>query len=102
MQMKNELPSSLFNIHEQPVTRPVDAGFPGSLPRAEGHSSYKRAVPFRQIVDTPDVLRRHDKKVNRGMGLDILKNNDIFVAINKISFPLSGYDLAKDAFLFHC
>jgi hypothetical protein len=101
VQVKNELPSSPLDIHHEAVAGLINTGFPGSIPCPEGHDLYERTVFFRQIINTPDMPRRNDKQMNRGMGLDILENDNIFIAVNEISVSFSGYNLAKDAFLFH-
>ena len=42
-----------------------------------------------------------NEKMNRGMGTDILKNNQKLILIQEIGWLFSFYDFTEDTFFFH-
>jgi hypothetical protein len=101
MKMKNDLPTSSFDIKKEFISGlfySVVLGHAFSYPE---HAGKDHAVLFGQVVYTPDVFPGNHQKVNRGMWMDILEDNDIGIFVYKLSRGAAFEDSAENAMIFH-
>ena len=81
MKVENHLTSTPLNIEEQLIARLGNPLFHRHFPGPQDHLTNDILILLRKIVETSDMVLGHDKKMDRGMGMNILKNDNVFVLI---------------------
>jgi hypothetical protein len=89
MQMGNKLPGIFAAVDDQPVSGLIDALALCCFIGNRNHISHQFIVGWSQVCQSGYVLYRHYQQVGGGEGMNILKNDDFVVLINKIAgiFP---------------
>jgi hypothetical protein len=101
VQVKDILPAPTLHVEEEFVSGFVNTSLRGDLPCPEQEFGQQGPVFFFQIVDASDVFSWDEKDMNRGMGLDVLEGDQVFVLIDDICRLLSPGNSTENAFALH-
>jgi len=95
VKVENILSSSSFHVEEQLEAGLMNSRFPGQFSGCEKQVGDDGPIFFRQIVDAADVFSRHDEKMDRRLGPDILESDYPISFEDEIGLFLSPDDPAK-------
>ena len=102
MDVENSLTRLFFGIEDDPVAAVFYSGFVG-YGSGFVKDMAEKILPFLgKVVECSDVVFGNDKDVDRRLGIDILKREDLPVFVDHIGRDLFLYDTAKDTvFVIH-
>ena len=101
MQVKNHLSGPAFDVKDELIARDFNGELLRHLFRPEDHLGYDGSFRFGKIIDTADMLSRHDEQVDRGVRICILEDDDGLVRVHELRRKFSPYNLTKDAVGLH-
>jgi hypothetical protein len=95
MQVKNTLTGVGTGINRHPKAAFGNAVIAGKLSGDLKNLADDRVVLWLDIEHAGDVLARNDQKMNRRLGIDVFKDDDVIVFKNDVRLYLLGDDAAK-------
>ena len=101
VKMEDDLSSTPFNIEEQFISRFGNSLFLRRFPGPPDHFGKEPLILFRQIIEAPDMFLGNDEEMDRGMGMNVLKDDEGIILIDDPRRFVSLNDLTEEAALIH-
>jgi hypothetical protein len=76
VQVKNHLSGAALNIEDEFIARCVHGNLSGYFFGPEDHLGNDGSFLLGKIIDTADMLSRHDEQVDRGVRMCILEDHE--------------------------
>ena len=86
-------PAPIVGHHAEPLMQLL---FVGDVPRHLLNAPQKPDIIVRDGGEPGDVLPGHDQNMRRGLGVDVLKSNQLLVFKNDLGVDLLPDDLAEE------
>jgi hypothetical protein len=101
VQVEDVLSAPTLHVEDKFVTGFANPLIRGYVLGPEHEFGQNSPVFLFKVVDASNVLSRHEKDMDRGVGFDILKGDQMFILVDDVGglFPLR--DSAEYAFAFH-
>lgn len=106
--MENRLSGIMAVIDDHPVTAFIKTAFGGDGLCNKEHVPDELTVCDNETVNIGNMFFRHDERMNRRLGIDVLKRDHEFIFVDDCCGDLFSDDLAKQAvqgrahFIFLC
>lgn len=96
MQVGNLLTAPFPAVYHYPVAVPGNSFPLRQFARSGDHLRDQRPVFRRQLIQTGDVLQRHDEQMGRGLRIDIPESGYPLVPVEYFARYLAGDDITKN------
>jgi len=101
VEMEDDLATAPFDIKEQFVAWLRNSLLSSYLSGFQDHMRKDMLILLSDVVETPDVFLRDDKKVNRSTRMDIPEHHKRFISVEEFSGFFASDDFTEEALLFH-
>ena len=95
--VKNDLPSPVIDVHDQTITAVGDAVLARQLVGHKRDGREPQGVIGLDVQEGRHVPFRHDEEVDRRAGVNILNGHQHVILIHLDAWPTVGDDVAKNA-----
>jgi hypothetical protein len=101
MQVEDDLSAAAFDVEKQAVSGFVHTLGDGHVFCHEDHFRHNGVILCGHVIDAANVIAGYDQKMNRGVRIDIAKDDHMLIFEQQFGgcFPVD--DIAKDASGFH-
>jgi hypothetical protein len=97
MDMENRLSGIMAVIDDHTVTAFIKTPFGGDGPGNKEQVTDELSVRDNKTVNVGDMFFRHDERMDRRLGIDVLKSDRVFILVDDCCGDLFFDDLAKQA-----
>jgi len=101
VEMEDDLATAPFDIKEQFVAWLRNSLLSSYLSGFQDHMRKDMLILLSDVVETPDVFLRDDKKVYRSTRMDIPEHHKRFISVEEFSGFFASDDFTEEALLFH-